>query len=151
MRIKTAFDLRKEIQAIPYIYTMDTQSIVILIAIGIGAGMLSGFVGVGGGVVIVPALMYAFSMSQYEAQGTSLFVLLLPVGILAVQNYWKSGNVNWSFGLIIALTFVIGGYIGSKIALRINPAIVKLVFGILMAYVSIKMIATGVKSLNNDF
>lgn len=130
---------------------MDTQTFLILIVIGVGAGILSGFVGVGGGVVIVPALMYAFSMSQYEAQGTSLFVLLLPVGILAVQNYWKAGNVNWTFGLIIALTFVVGGYVGSKLALRINPAIVKLVFGVLMAYVSVKMISTGFKTLNNDF
>jgi len=130
---------------------MDTQTLLILITIGIGAGILSGFVGIGGGVVIVPALMYVFSMSQYEAQGTSLFILLLPVGILAVQNYWKAGNVNWQFGLVVALTFVAGGYLGSKLALRINPAIVKLVFGILMAYVSIKMITSGVKSLNNDF
>jgi uncharacterized protein len=130
---------------------MDTQTLLILITIGIGAGILSGFVGIGGGVVIVPALMHVFSMSQYEAQGTSLFILLLPVGILAVQNYWKAGNVNWQFGLVVALTFVAGGYLGSKLALRINPAIVKLVFGILMAYVSIKMITSGVKSLNNDF
>lgn len=130
---------------------METQTLIILIAIGIGAGILSGFVGVGGGVIIVPALMYAFSMSQYESQGTSLFVLLLPVGILAVRNYWVSGNINWKFGAVIALTFVAGGYVGSKLALKINPSIVKLVFGLLMAYVSIKMIASGIKSLNNDF
>lgn len=130
---------------------MDTQTFIILVVIGLGAGILSGFVGIGGGVVIVPALMYAFSMSQYEAQGTSLFILLLPVGILAVQNYWKAGNVNWTFGLVVALTFVVGGYVGSKLALRINPAIVKLVFGILMAYVSVKMITTGIKTMNNDF
>lgn len=130
---------------------METQTLLFLIAIGAGAGVLSGFVGIGGGVVIVPALMYALSMSQYEAQGTSLFVLLLPVGILAVRNYWASGNINWKFGMVIALTFVVGGYIGSKLALRINPAIVKLVFGILMAYVSIKMITSGVKMLNDEF
>lgn len=130
---------------------MDTQTLLILIAIGVGAGALSGFVGIGGGVIIVPALMYVMSMTQYEAQGTSLFVLLLPVGILAVHNYWSSGNVHWKFGLIIALAFVAGGYFGSKLALRINPNIVKLVFGLLMAYVSIKMIASGIKSLNNDF
>lgn len=127
---------------------MDTQTILILISIGIGAGVLSGFVGVGGGVIIVPVLMYAFSMTQYEAQGTSLFVLLLPVGILAVQNYWRSGNINWQYGLVIAITFVFGGYLGSKLALRISPSIVKLVFGLLMAYVAIRMIASGVKSLN---
>ncbi len=79
---------------------MDSQTILILIVIGILAGILSGFVGVGGGVIIVPALVYALSMTQHEAQGTSLFILLLPVGILAVNNYWRSGNINfiWSRG-----------------------------------------------------
>lgn len=129
---------------------MDTQTILILVVIGILAGILSGFVGVGGGVIIVPALMYALSMSQHEAQGTSLFILLLPVGILAVNNYWKTGNINWKFGLIVAMTFVVGGYIGSKIALKISPAIVKLVFGVIMAYVSFKMILSGYNSLSNE-
>lgn len=129
---------------------MDTQTILILVVIGILAGILSGFVGVGGGVIIVPALMYALSMSQHEAQGTSLFILLLPVGILAVNNYWKTGNINWKFGLIVAMTFVLGGYIGSKIALKISPAIVKLVFGVIMAYVSFRMILSGYNSLSNE-
>lgn len=128
--------------------TLDT--ILILTAIGIMAGILSGFVGIGGGVVIVPALMYTLSMSQYEAQGTSLFILLLPVGILAVMNYYKSGNINWQFGIIVAAAFVIGGYIGSKLALRISPSIVKIVFGILMTYVSIKMILSGINGLPNE-
>ena len=66
---------------------MDTQTVLILIVIGLLAGILSGFVGVGGGVIIVPALVYALGMSQHGAQGTSLFILLLPVGILAVYNY----------------------------------------------------------------
>ena len=129
---------------------MDTQTILILVVIGILAGILSGFVGVRGGVIIVPALVYALSMSQHEAQGTSLFILLLPVGILAVNNYWKTGNINWKFGLIVAITFVLGGYIGSKIALRISPAIVKLIFGVIMAYVSFRMILSGYNSLTNE-
>ncbi len=129
---------------------METQTILILVAIGVFAGILSGFVGVGGGVVIVPALVYILGLSQLEAQGTSLFVLLFPVGILAVMNYWKSGNINWQFGIVIALTFVIGGYVGSKLALRISPSLVKFIFGIIMAYVSFRMIMTGYQGLTNE-
>lgn len=129
---------------------MTTQTIIILVCIGVLAGILSGFVGVGGGVIIVPALVYSLGLSQYEAQGTSLFVLLLPVGVLAVNNYWKSGNINWQFGLIIALTFVLGGYIGSKLALRISPSIVKLVFGVIMAYVSVRLVMSGLNGLSNE-
>ncbi|TNE98207.1 MAG: sulfite exporter TauE/SafE family protein [Bacteroidetes bacterium] len=129
---------------------MEQQTIYILIVIGILAGILSGFVGVGGGVIIVPALVYVLGMSQHGAQGTSLFILLLPVGILAVMNYWKAGNVNWKFGLIVAVTFVIGGYIGSKLALRLSPGLVKLIFGLVMAYVSIRMILSGFNTLTNE-
>lgn len=129
---------------------MESSTILILVAIGILAGILSGFVGVGGGVIIVPALVYFLGMNQHAAQGTSLFVLLLPVGILAVMNYWKSGNINWKFGLIIAVTFVIGGYIGSKLSLRMSPAYVKLTFGLLMAYVSFKMIMSGINTLSHE-
>ncbi|NRA10664.1 MAG: sulfite exporter TauE/SafE family protein [Crocinitomicaceae bacterium] len=129
---------------------MSTQTIIILIIIGLCAGVLSGFVGVGGGVIIVPALIYVLGMSQYEAQGTSLFVLLLPVGILAVMNYSKEASINWKFGLIISLTFVVGGFVGSKIALKINPAYVKLIFGVLMAYVSIKMILSGINTFSDE-
>jgi uncharacterized membrane protein YfcA len=129
---------------------MDQQTILILVAIGAFAGVLSGFVGVGGGVVIVPALVYTLGMSQHSAQGTSLFVLLLPIGILAVYNYWKGGQINWKFGLIIALAFVLGGYFGSKLALKLSPAIVKLIFGVIMAYVSFKMILSGYNSLADE-
>lgn len=129
---------------------MDQQTVLILVVIGAFAGVLSGFVGVGGGVVIVPALVYTLGMSQHSAQGTSLFVLLLPIGILAVYNYWKGGQINWKFGLIIALAFVLGGYVGSKLALKLSPAIVKLIFGVIMAYVSFKMILSGYNSLADE-
>ncbi len=130
---------------------MSVQTILILVIIGVSAGILSGFVGVGGGIIIVPALVYVLGMSQFEAQGTSLFVLLLPVGILAVVNYSKAQTINWRFGLIIAVTFVVGGFVGSKIALKINPAYVKLIFGVLMAYVSIRMIMSGINTFSDEF
>ena len=129
---------------------MSVQTILILVIIGVSAGILSGFVGVGGGIIIVPALVYVLGMSQFEAQGTSLFVLLLPVGILAVMNYSKAQTINWRFGLIIAVTFVVGGFVGSKIALKINPAYVKLIFGVLMAYVSIRMMMSGINTFSDE-
>ena len=129
---------------------MTTQTILILVLIGISAGILSGFVGVGGGIIIVPALVYLLGMSQFEAQGTSLFVLLLPVGVLAVINYTRAENINWKFGLVVAVTFVVGGYIGSKLALKISPTVVKLVFGIIMAFVSVRLILSGFNGLSNE-
>lgn len=129
---------------------MAIQTIIILVSVGILSGILSGFVGVGGGILIVPALIYMLGLSQYEAQGTSLFILLLPVGILAVSNYWKAGTINWKFGLIVAIAFVLGGYFGSKLALKISPSIVKLVFGLIMAFVSYKMILSGYNGLTNE-
>jgi uncharacterized membrane protein YfcA len=127
---------------------MTTQTIIILVLIGISAGILSGFVGIGGGIVIVPALIYFLNFSQHEAQGTSLFVLVLPVVFLAMMNYWKTDNVNWKFGLVIASTFIIGGFVGSKLALKLSPGLVKLIFGIIMAYMSYKMIVSGYNSIN---
>jgi len=129
---------------------MTTQTILILVTIGVVAGILSGFVGVGGGVVIVPCLVYFLGLTQHQAQGTSLFILVLPVGILAVMNYSKTANINWGYGIIIALTFVIGGYIGSKLSLKLSPSVVKLTFGIIMAIVSFKLILSGYTSISNE-
>lgn len=127
---------------------MTIQTILILISIGISAGVLSGFVGVGGGIIIVPALVFFAHLSQHEAQGTSLFILVMPVVFLAMMNYWKTDNVNWKYGLIVASAFIIGGYFGSKLSLRLSPGLVKLVFGIIMAIVSFKMISSGINSVS---
>ncbi|MBL7942300.1 MAG: sulfite exporter TauE/SafE family protein, partial [Flavobacteriales bacterium] len=87
---------------------LTTSLIISLIIIGLIAGMLSGFVGVGGGLIIVPALIWLLNFNQFQAQGTSLAVLLLPVGILAVMNYYKAGHVNMPIALIIGAAFIIG-------------------------------------------
>jgi len=115
-------------------------TLIILLCIGLLAGILSGMVGVGGGIIIVPALVYFMSMSQHEAQGTSLAVLLLPVGILAVYNYYKAGSVDVRTTLIIASTFVIGGFIGSKISIALDQNLVKKIFGVFLLLVGIKML-----------
>ncbi|MEY4522916.1 MAG: hypothetical protein RIT10_2101 [Bacteroidota bacterium] len=126
---------------------MTNSTLLILLSIGLGAGILSGFVGIGGGVVIVPALVFLLGLSQHEAQGTSLFVLVMPVVFLALTNYWKTGNVNWKYGVIIAIAFIIGGYFGSKLSLKLSPQIVKLVFGLLMAYVSFQLIFSSIQEI----
>ncbi len=129
---------------------MTFQTVLLLVLIGLFAGMMSGFVGIGGGVVMVPALVYIMGLSQHEAQGTSLILMLPPIGILAVMNYYKAGQLNIWYGVVIAMAFVIGGYYGSKIALKLSPSVVKLVFGVLMLYVSFKMIYSGLKTIKSD-
>lgn len=115
-------------------------TVIVLLFIGLAAGVLSGLVGIGGGLIIVPALVYFLSMGQHEAQGTSLATLLLPVGILAVYNYYKVGYVDVRSATIIAIAFVAGGFIGSKIAISIDQNTLKKVFGIFMLLLSLKII-----------
>lgn len=115
-------------------------TVMILLCVGLLAGILSGLIGIGGGIIIVPALVYFLGASQHEAQGTSLAVLLLPVGILAVINYYKAGYVDVRSTLIIASTFLIGGFIGSKIAISIDQNTVKRVFGVILLLIAFKMI-----------
>ncbi len=116
------------------------QTILLLVIIGLLAGMLSGLVGIGGGIIIVPFLVYFLSFSQKDAQGTSLFIILLPVGLLAVRNYYVDGHVNIKYGLIVAATFVVGAYLGSKLVARWNDDVVKKFFAIVMMLVAIKML-----------
>ena len=124
----------------------SSQTILILVLIGILAGVLSGFVGVGGGLVIVPALMYFLSLNQFQAQGTCLAVLILSLGFLGFMNYYKTGNVHVSYALVIAAAFILGSYFGSKMALRLPEYKVKFFFGVLMLYMAIQMIwKSGVK------
>jgi uncharacterized membrane protein YfcA len=129
---------------------MTIQTILILAATGLMAGILSGFVGVGGGIIIVPSLVFLLGMSQHSAQGTSLFVLCLPVVFLALFNYWKEGQVNWKFGLIIAITFFVGGFVGSKLSLKLSPSLVQIIFGLIMAYVSFRLLFAGFSTLSSD-
>ena len=129
---------------------MTPQTILILICIGIFAGMMSGFIGIGGGIIIVPALVYFMGLTQQQAQGTSLLLMLPPIGILAVINYYKAGHINWWYGGVIAVAFIIGAYAGSKISLKLNPGLVKFIFGIIMVFISLKMIISGYNSISNE-
>lgn len=115
-------------------------SILILLVIGLIAGTLSGMVGIGGGIVIVPALVYFLGFGQHEAQGTTLTLFLLPIGILGFLNYYKAGYVDIKTALFIAVTFVAGSYFGSKLAISLDQQIVRKIFGGIILLISIKMI-----------
>ena len=116
------------------------MQIVQLMIVGLMAGALSGFVGIGGGLVMVPALIWLLGYSQHQAQGTSLGVLILPVVFLAARNYYREGMIDIKIVAIIASAFIIGGYFGSKWALALPAETVKRVFGIVMLLASLKLI-----------
>lgn len=108
---------------------MTIQTIILLMCIGLTAGVLSGLIGIGGGIIMVPLLLL-MGFTQQQAQGTSLAALLPPVTLLAVLNYHKAGFVDWRFAIIISIVFVVGGYFGSKMAINIDQKILKKVFAV---------------------
>jgi len=114
--------------------------VVILILIGLASGMLSGLVGVGGGIIIVPSLIYFLDFSQKQAQGTSLGILLLPIGILGVIQYYKQGEIDLKVVVIVSLAFLIGNFFGSKFAISLSDAVLKKTFAILMVLIAVKML-----------
>ena len=125
-----------------YICGMSVSTFIILIIIGLLAGILSGLVGVGGGILMIPLLIIFLGLTQHQAQGTALFAMLPPIGILAAINYYKEGFVKWEYAIIIAFTFVIGGYLGSKLSLSLPPQMVRRIFGVIMLLGAIKLISS---------
>lgn len=119
---------------------MSATTLLLLILIGIAAGFLSGLVGIGGGIIMVPALVFFLGLTQKQAQGTSLGVLMLPVVALAVWQYHKQGQINFSYVFLIAIAFIIGGLLGSKLALSLTDDKVKKIFAVVMLLLSIKML-----------
>mgnify|MGYP001580316564 CR=1 FL=1 len=118
---------------------MSATVIISLLIIGVLAGILSGLIGVGGGVIMIPLLVFVLGYSQHAAQGTSLAVLAIPVTFIAAYNYYSEGYINWKFALIIALGFLVGGYFGSKLAISINQSMLKKIFGVILLIAAIKM------------
>lgn len=119
---------------------MRVQEILLLLLIGLVAGIMAGGLGIGGGIIIVPAMVFLFGFTQHQAQGTSLAVLLFPVVSLGVWNYFKAGYVNFKFVFIIIIAFVLGSFIGSYISVHLDAKILRRVFGVFLLLVSLKMI-----------
>ncbi len=119
---------------------MTLTAMILLLCIGLAAGILSGLVGVGGGIIMVPLFIFFLGYTQHNAQGMSLAVMLPPVTLLAVLNYHKAGAIEWKYALIVSLIFVIGGFLGSKLALKIDQHLLKKIFGTVMLIAALKMI-----------
>lgn len=119
---------------------MTISQLIILAIIGLLSGILSGVLGVGGGIIVIPALVFILGLTQHQAQGTNLAFMLPPIGILAAWNYWNEGHVNWRFAIVLAIAFFIGAYFGSAISIHLSAKVLRKIFGVLMLVVAIKMI-----------
>lgn len=119
---------------------MSVTTLIIILIIGVVTGVVAGMLGIGGAIIMIPALIYFLGFSQQMAQGTSLAVMLPPIGIMATYNYWKAGQVDLKVALILAAMFLIGSFFGSKLALSIPQATLKKIFGILLMLVAARML-----------
>ena len=124
-----------------------SPSLWFLIAIGISAGFLSGLFGIGGGVIVVPALIYAAGFTQHKATGTSLAILLPPVGLAATLEYYRNGNVDIRAAVVIAITVLIAGGLGAIVANRIAGPYLRLAFGIFVIFLGVYLIYGALKRL----
>lgn len=118
---------------------MKLESILLLILIGLAGGFVGGLAGVGGGIAIVPMLVFFFGMTQHEAQGTSIGTLIFPVAAMAAFNYCKGGYINFKYVAFIAVSFIIGGYLGSKLAISLNQKLLKRIFATILVLGAVKM------------
>jgi uncharacterized protein len=119
---------------------MSTQTLLLIVLIGLAAGILSGLVGVGGGIIIVPALIFLLGFGMHQAMGTSLGILLLPAGILGVLNYYRKGYVDVKVVVILFIGFLIGNYVGSKISLGLSETVLKKIFAMVLVLIAGKML-----------
>jgi len=119
---------------------MSVTQILIIVLIGLVGGFVSGTFGIGGGIIIVPALVFLAGLTQHEAQGTSLAMMLAPIGILGVVNYYKSGYVNMKFAVILMIAFLLGSYFGSKLAVNFEGKFLRQSFGVLTILMGLKLL-----------
>lgn len=110
------------------------------VLLGLAAGVMSGLFGIGGGLIIIPALIYVFGFSQHQAQGTTLAIMIPPIGLLAAWVYYKQGFINIPLALLVCVGFIIGGFLGAKCAVALPQDLMKKVFGVFLLLVSLQMI-----------
>jgi uncharacterized membrane protein YfcA len=115
-------------------------TILLYLLLGFVAGALSGLIGIGGGVIIVPALVFLFGLSQHQAQGTTLALLIPPIGILAAWMYYQQGYVDVKIAAVICLGFFFGSFLGAKVATGLSNIMLERIFGVALLLIALKMI-----------
>lgn len=118
------------------------MTVLICLLLGLTAGAFSGIVGIGGGIIIVPALVLFFGMTQHVAQGTTLALMVPPIGILAAWTYYNQGYVDIKVALLVAAGFLVGGLIGAKVAVYLPNHVLKKIFAFVLFAIGIKMLVS---------
>lgn len=118
------------------------SQIIVCIIVGLTAGVLSGLLGIGGGIIIIPALLFLFNLNQHQAQGTTLALMVPPIGLLAAWHYYRQGYVDVKIAAFICLGFFFGGLAGAKFATFINAPVLKKVFAIFLIAVAVKLLTS---------
>ncbi|OGX24512.1 MAG: permease [Omnitrophica WOR_2 bacterium GWF2_38_59] len=113
---------------------------ILYLVLGLVAGLFSGFLGIGGGIVLIPSLVYFLGMTQHQAQGTTLAIMLPPVFFFAVWKYYSSGNVNVPIAILASIGLTLGAYIGSSLVMNVPDLVLKRIFGCLLILVGVKMV-----------
>ena len=116
------------------------MNVLLYLFLGLVAGIFSGLIGIGGGIIIVPALVLLFGLSQHQAQGTTLALMVPPIGLLAAWTYYQQGYVNLKIAIFVCMGFFIGGLLGARIATGLSGAVLEKVFGIALLVIALKMI-----------
>jgi uncharacterized membrane protein YfcA len=114
-----------------------------LILIGLGAGVLSGMFGIGGGIVMVPAMIFFLNLKELEAIGTSLAAIIPPVGLLGAVTYYRAGHINLKFAALLAVGLLFGAYVGAHITTSLSPAVVRRIYGLFLLAISVKLLWLG--------
>ncbi len=112
------------------------------IILGIVAGVFGGMFGIGGGTILIPALVYLFGLTQHQAQGTTLAIMVPPIGLLAALRYWQAGNVKLGMAGFICLGFLIGGLLGAHLIHNVSDPLLKKLFGFYLLFIAAEMIFT---------
>lgn len=118
------------------------MNIILYLSVGLLGGIVSGMLGIGGGVIMIPALAFLFGLSQHQAQGTTLAIMVPPIGLLAAWTYYKAGFIDLKIAAFVCLGFFFGGLLGAKLVVGLPEPVLRKIFGVALLMIAIKMILT---------